>query len=73
MTVAADLLTRIKVFYIEMPTLKLTVRQACRLWQLDAELASSCLGRLVHERFLAQTGDGQFVRPGVIQPASVAE
>jgi len=67
MTAAADLLNRIKVLYIEMPTLKLTVWQASRLWQLDVDVASSCLSRLVTEHFLAQTSDGQFFRPNVIK------
>jgi len=67
MTVAAELLTRIKVLYIEMPTLKLTVWQASRLWQLDVEVAGSCLARLVNEQFLTQTSDGQFFRPNIVQ------
>ena len=66
MSIAAELLTRIKVQYIEMPTLSLTARQAGRLLQLDPDVIQFLLSRLVNERFLAKSSDGQFFRPDVV-------
>ena len=59
---AFDLLaTRIRGEYQEMPGLKLTLPQACRLWQLDANTCEAVLRRLVDERFLRCMADGSYV------------
>jgi hypothetical protein len=53
---------RIRGEYIEMPGLRLTPRQACRLWQLDAPTCDGILGDLLQEGFLTRTRDGAFVK-----------
>jgi hypothetical protein len=58
---APDLLTRIRGEFQEMPGLKLTLAQACRLWQLEARTCEALLDALVEQRFLAQTPNGAFV------------
>lgn len=56
------LICRIRGEYTEMPGLRLTSRQACRLWQLDVSTCEAILNDLVQERFLDRTRDGAFVR-----------
>jgi hypothetical protein len=58
----SDLLfARIRGEFREMPGLRLTLAQACRLWQLDAVTCEFLLQMLVAETFLARTKDGAFV------------
>ena len=44
-----DELRRIQGEYLEMPGLRLTVAQACRLWQVDAATCERVLAQLVRE------------------------
>ena len=55
------LLRRIRAEYREMPGLRLTTAQACRLWQLDAHTCETVLARLLDEHFLHCTRDGSYV------------
>ena len=55
------LLNRIRAEYREMPGLRLTTAQACRLWQLDAATCQAALRRLQDEQFLHCTRDGAYV------------
>ena len=55
-------ITRIAVEYIEMPDLKLTARQARRLWNLSSEVCDRALAALVERGFLVQTRAGAFLR-----------
>jgi hypothetical protein len=55
------LVARIRGEYSEMPGLRLTLPQACRLWQLDASTCEVLLEQLVRETFLARTADGAYV------------
>lgn len=55
-------LDRIRMEYLEMPDLRLSARQARRLWTLDAELCDELLAALVQEGFLRQAADGTFLR-----------
>ena len=57
-----DVLTLIQMEYLEMPDLKLTLRQARRLFGVSLELCESALGTLVSVGFLMQTRDGSFLR-----------
>jgi hypothetical protein len=57
-------LQRIRGEYLEMPGLRLTVRQAQRLWGLDEETCVRSLERLVETRFLARAQGGSYVRLG---------
>ncbi|HUR35101.1 MAG TPA: hypothetical protein VM032_14960 [Vicinamibacterales bacterium] len=44
-----------------MPGLCLSVSQAARLWNLDAQTSAAALHVLADHGFLSQTGDGRFV------------
>jgi hypothetical protein len=55
------LVARIRGEYQEMPGLRLTFAQACRLWQLDAATCHAVLHQLMGDRFLHQTPDGAYV------------
>lgn len=62
------LLTRIRGEYQEMPGLRLTFAQACRLWQLDAATCHAVLQQLVGDRFLHRTPEGAYVAFPSIRP-----
>src|ERR1700686_5299578 len=53
--VVNDLLNRAKREYVEMPGLVLTIRQASRLWNLDAGVCHTLLSTLLREESLSQT------------------
>jgi hypothetical protein len=55
-------LLRIQTEYVEMPDLKLTARQAQRLWNLSRDVWETALAVLIGKQFLAQTRDGAYVR-----------
>jgi len=57
-----DLLERIRMEYLEMPDLCLTVWQARRLWNLEPKLCDDLLAVLVGEGFLVRTREGLFLR-----------
>jgi len=50
------LLQRVHGEYMEMPGLRLTIAQACRLWNVDAATSLDVLSRLVDEQFLRISG-----------------
>jgi hypothetical protein len=52
----------IQMEYAEMPDLKLTFRQAQRLWSLSADLCERALTSLVGSGFLTLTSSGFYVR-----------
>jgi hypothetical protein len=56
-----SLVARIRGEYSEMPGLRLTFAQACRLWHVDAPTCESVLEQLVSEAFLYRTDDGAYV------------
>jgi hypothetical protein len=56
-----SLAARIRGEYSEMPGLRLTFPQACRLWHLDPAACRSVLRTLIEEHFLRQAADGAFV------------
>ena len=55
-----SLLSRIRGEYLEMPGLRLTFAQACRLWHMEATTCSAALEELTAERFLYRTKDGAY-------------
>jgi hypothetical protein len=59
--VPESLIDRIRGEYREMPGLKLTVAQACRLWQIDRATCEATLDRLIHEEFLCQIPGGAYI------------
>ena len=56
------LLERIRGEFLEMPGLRLTSAQACRLWALDPNQCDDVLRLLVDGHFLRRTSDGSFIR-----------
>jgi hypothetical protein len=56
-----SLMARIRGEYWEMPGLRLTVAQACRLWQVDVPTSEMLLEQLMREGFLHKTGNGSYV------------
>jgi hypothetical protein len=67
-----ELFRRIQGEFLEMPGLRLTQRQACRLWGLDTEQCVLLLSRLVDAKFLMRTRDGSFVQLDRTQPGAYA-
>jgi hypothetical protein len=61
MSLDERLLARIRAEYREMPGLRLTLPQACRLWQLAPEPCHALLDRLVSERVLHRMQDGSYI------------
>ena len=57
-----EVLKRVQGEFLEMPGLRLTSAQACRLWGLDATVCDAVLGALVDAKFLFKTRDGAFVK-----------
>jgi hypothetical protein len=55
------LLDRIRGEYREMPGLRLTLAQACRLWHVDHTTCRALLDRLVAEHFLHEIRSGEFI------------
>jgi hypothetical protein len=64
------LFRRIQGEFLEMPGLRLTQPQACRLWGLDRETCGTLLSHLVEAKFLTRTRDGAFVQLDRTQPPS---
>jgi hypothetical protein len=60
--VTEQLLHRICAEYLEMPGLRLTLKQAQRLWGLDEDACARLLGALVEARFLVRNGHGTYAR-----------
>jgi len=58
----ADWLRMIRAEYEEFPGLRLTDRQARRLWNLDAVTCDALLNGLVNVRFLRRTRTGAYAR-----------
>ena len=56
------LFRRVQGEFLEMPGLRLTHPQACRLWGLDRETCGTLLSHLVEAKFLTRTRDGAFVQ-----------
>jgi DNA-binding IclR family transcriptional regulator len=56
-----SLVARVRGEYAEMPGLRITLAQACRLWQLDLSTCEMLLDHLVREGFLHQTDSGFYI------------
>jgi DNA-binding IclR family transcriptional regulator len=55
------LVTRVRGEYSEMPGLRLTISQACRLWQVEMSTCERSLEQLVREGFLYKTDNGAYI------------
>ena len=60
--VSDTLLRRVRSEFLEMPGMRLTEAQGCRLWGLDAPQCSALLAALLEAKFLDRTNDGAFLR-----------
>jgi hypothetical protein len=58
----ADLLLMIRAEYDEMPGLRLTLAQACRLFGIGPHTAETVMQMLVDTGVLARTATGAFMR-----------
>lgn len=58
----AEVETRIRGEFNEMPGLCLTPAQARRLWDMDASTCAGALDDLLRDGFLRRRTDGSFVR-----------
>lgn len=73
-----QLLRRIWCEYLEMPGLRLTSKQAQRLWAVDERTCAQLLGSLVDARLLTLGADGMYARlhiqssPGRMAGADIA-
>jgi hypothetical protein len=56
-----SLVARVRGEYQEMPGLRLTLAQACRLWQVDAATCETLLEQLMREAFLYKTANGAYI------------
>ena len=65
---AVDLLQRIQCEFLEMPGLRLTERQARRLWNLESIPCANVLRVLVDGGFLFRTTDGSFMHVEQAKP-----
>ena len=64
------LVQRVRGEYREMPGLRLTFAQACRLWHMDAVSCQAVLTRLVHDGILMQTRHGHYIATPVLRPVT---
>jgi DNA-binding IclR family transcriptional regulator len=55
------LMSRVRGEYGEMPGLRLTVSQACRLWHVDASTCERLFEQLVREGFLYRTEKSAYI------------
>ena len=60
--ISEALCRRIQGEFLEMPGLRLTSSQACRLWGLDRDVCGQLLAQLVDAKFLTRTRDGSFMQ-----------
>ena len=58
----APLVDRARGEFLEMPGLRLTSAEACRLWRLDRNTCQQILDRLTRSGFLARTRRGAYLR-----------
>ena len=58
-----SLVARVKGEYNEMPGLRLTVSQACRLWHVDVSTCEMLFEQLVREGFLYKTASAYIAQP----------
>lgn len=77
MTAPSSLLARIRSEFLEMPGLKLTLQQACRLWNTNESTCRDLLAELVREGFLFHAPSGAFIAAPsagrMMKAASVAD
>lgn len=72
-----DLLLRIYAEYVEMPGMRLTARQAQRLWGIDLQTCLAALAFLTEIKFLRRTNGDLYARatdgPAAVPPVRMAK
>ena len=63
-----EVLRRVRGEFTEMPGMRLTQAQACRLWGLDEASCVALLTTLVDAEFLFRTENGAFMRVETATP-----
>jgi hypothetical protein len=56
--------------WLEMPQLRLTRRQAQRLWAVSPDVCDAALAALTRQGFLVPQADGTYTRRGVARPST---
>jgi DNA-binding IclR family transcriptional regulator len=59
----ADLVTRVRAEFLEMPGMCLTLTQAARLWELSPDAAEALLAELVVSGFLVRPDRNHYQLP----------
>jgi hypothetical protein len=62
-----DTLVRMQTEWIAMPQLKITRRQAQRLWSLSSDACETAFATLIRKGFLVQAPDGAYVRHAFVR------
>jgi hypothetical protein len=62
-----DTLVKMQTEWLEMPRLKITRRQARRLWNLSDETCETAFETLIRKGFLVQAPDGAYMRHAFAQ------
>jgi hypothetical protein len=62
-----ETLVRMQTEWIEMPQLKITRRQAQRLWNLSNDVCETAFATLIRKGFLVQAPDGAYVRHAYVR------
>ena len=65
-----EALVTMQTEWMHMPQLRLTRRQAQRLWSLSTEVCDAAFAVLVTRGFLGQTADGAYARHAFIRSAA---
>ena len=61
-----SLVARVRGEFFEMPGLRVTFAQACRLWQVDVATCEMLLDQLIREGFLWKTNSGFYIASATI-------
>jgi hypothetical protein len=67
-----ETLVRMQTEWTEMPQLKITRRQAQRLWNLSNDACETAFATLIARGFLAQAPDGSYLRHVFLQMSGAA-
>jgi hypothetical protein len=70
MAAPPSLTSRVRGEFLEMPGLRLTLAQACRLWDLDLVTCTEVLSDLMSQQFLHRTPDGAYVAFPMTRPVA---
>jgi hypothetical protein len=65
-----SLVARVRGEYFEMPGLRVTLAQACRLWQVDVSTSETLFEYLLRVGFLCKTDSGFYIAAGTTRGRS---